>query len=350
MVAPLNWGLGHATRCIPIIKALLQHDFDVLIASDGMALALLRQEFPHLDHVVLPGYDIHYSKKRQNLRLELIKQAPKIVRAIMREKAMIEKLLTQDRIDGIISDNRFGVRHKAIPCVFMTHQIRVLSGWTTSITTFVQRQIIRKFDECWVPDQSYSDNMSGVMSHGITSGIPTKYVGILSRMTKQCVPATYDLLLLLSGPEPQRSLFEQKLISSLRDSTKQILMVRGIVSSHVTKQKFGAIEAVNYLPTHALEKVINATKLIVCRSGYSSIMDLAALGKKAFLVPTPGQYEQEYLAQKFKDEQKAPFCRQEDFIASMLSESDRYKGLGYSNRGEDHFNDWSLLFGIFQGK
>lgn len=127
-------------------------------------------------------------------------------------------------------------------------------------------------------------------------------------------------------------------------------MVRGIVSNHVTKQKFGAIEAVNHLPTHALEKVINATKLIVCRSGYSSIMDLAALGKKAFLVPTPGQYEQEYLAQKFKDEQKAPFCRQEDFIASMLSESDRYKGLGYSNRGEDHFNDWSKLFGIFQGK
>ena len=76
LVAPLNWGLGHATRCIPIIRALKAHNFEPVIASDGAALQLLKKEFPDLEHVELPSYNITYPKNGKRFKSKLISETP----------------------------------------------------------------------------------------------------------------------------------------------------------------------------------------------------------------------------------------------------------------------------------
>ncbi len=152
LVAPLNWGLGHATRCIPIINELLDQGFETVIASDGDALKLLKKEFPHLEHHELPGYNIQYSRKRILFKLKLLLQVPRIIATIRRENLITRELIRKYNISGIISDNRWGVRSSKIPSVFVTHQLKVLSGTSTTLSSKLQQTYIRKFTECWVPD------------------------------------------------------------------------------------------------------------------------------------------------------------------------------------------------------
>ena len=155
IVAPLNWGLGHATRCIPIIYALLQNNFTPIIASDGKALELLQKEFPQLRSLKLPSYSISYGK---NLKRNLLLQFPKILSAVKKERKIIAQIIEKEtNIVGIISDNRFGVLNAKIPSVYITHQLTVLSGFTTFFTRKIHQSIIKNFDECWVPDTSNSE-------------------------------------------------------------------------------------------------------------------------------------------------------------------------------------------------
>jgi predicted glycosyltransferase len=346
LVAPLNWGLGHAARCIPIIRSLLQNNFSVLLGSDGSALALMRLEFPDLDYVLLPEYHITYPDNAKNLKAHLISQIPSIFRAMREEKVIVGQLVAQGRIDGVISDNRFGVRHKDIPSVFVSHQIRVLSGWSTFITSFAHQQIIKKFDQCWVPDYPGKENLSGAMGHVSNWQHPMRYLGPLSRMKPFKTPIEYDLLILLSGPEPQRTLLEQKLVSELQNSSRRILMVRGVVTNQQQKEKQGVIQTINFLTSAALEQAINSSTLILCRSGYTNIIDLSILQKKVFFIPTPGQYEQEYLARRLKRLNQAAYCHQDDFKETLLNEVDRYEGLHlYAPQLQD--SGLKLLFGIF---
>ena len=215
LIAPLNWGLGHATRCIPIINALLEFNFEPVIASDGKALEFLKKEFPELEFIELPSYNISYSKKGSHLKLKLLKDAPKILKAIKTEHNIVQDLIVKNNIYGIISDNRFGVYSKKVPSVYITHQLNVLSGNTTFISTKLHQKTIKKFDECWVPDFKKNYSLSGVLGHSENPLIPTKYIGALSRFSKMSLQTKYDLMVLLSGPEPQRGLLEQKLFKEL---------------------------------------------------------------------------------------------------------------------------------------
>jgi len=187
LVAPLNWGLGHAARCIPVIRELEKNGFNPIIASDGIALELLKKEFPHLIALELPSYNIHYSKKSANLKWKLFINSPTITKAIILEKKLVKKWNKKYRFDGIISDNRLGVRNKNIQSVFITHQLNVLSGKTTWISTKLHHYFIRKFDECWVPDFKNFPNFSGLLGHlkkDKTEKLNLKYIGILSRFEK----------------------------------------------------------------------------------------------------------------------------------------------------------------------
>ena len=152
LVAPLNWGLGHATRCIPIIRELEKNGFTPIIASDGIALELLQKEFPYLQSVALPSYEIEYAIDGANFKWKLIKNSPKMIQAIFEEKKLVKNLVTTFDLKGIISDNRLGVRSKKIPSVFITHQLNVLSGKTTWISSKLHQHYIKKFTECWIPD------------------------------------------------------------------------------------------------------------------------------------------------------------------------------------------------------
>ena len=344
LVAPLNWGLGHATRCIPIIKALEQQGFNPIIASDGVALALLKKEFPHLISVELPGYNISYSENGKNFKWKLIAQLPKMFRAVRNEKKEVRKLVSKYNINGIISDNRLGVHSKHVPSVFITHQLRVLSGKTSWFTTKVHTLFIAKFNQCWVPDVEKSPNLSGKLGHLEDSLKNTFYLGPLSRFEKEKLPIKHDLMVILSGPEPQRTLLEVKLIAELKTFSKPILFVKGNIEKEQKIWKEDHFTFYNFMNSEQLNTAFNESELVLCRSGYTTVMDLAKLEKKAFFIPTPGQFEQEYLARKYTKVGIAPSCNQDDFKLAMLSDVAFYKG--FKNYAIEI--DWNNLFSLFK--
>jgi uncharacterized protein (TIGR00661 family) len=346
LVAPLNWGLGHATRCIPIVKALLEHNFEPIIASDGEALKLLEKEFPHLQTIQLPSYNITYSKKAKNFKYKLLKDAPKTLKAIRAERKLVTKLVNRKEIDGIISDNRLGVRSKQVPSVFITHQLNVLSGYTTWISSIIQQGIIKKFDACWVPDVKGEPNLCGELGHLKNSDLNIEYLGTVSRLEKRDVKTKYDLLVLLSGPEPQRTLLEDLLKEEITAFTGRVLMVRGCIEHDQKKETKDHFTSINFLTSEELEIAINQSEIILSRSGYTTILDLAKLEKKAFFIPTPGQYEQEYLAKRLNKLGVAPFSAQEDFRLNDLERISDYSG--FTSLGETV--NYKRLFRLFQSE
>jgi len=209
LVGILNWGLGHTTRCIPILEALNKQGFEVFIASDGDALALLKKEFPHLKTIALPSYNISYSRNSLFLKWKLLTESPRIFNTIKKEKNLVEKLVRQYKFSGIISDNRWGCRHPEIKSVFITHQYNVLSGLTTYFSSKLHQKYISKFDECWIPDSPKTPNLSGKMGHLKVQQNHIKYIGTLSRFQKKNLKIKYEIAVILSGPEPQRSLLEE---------------------------------------------------------------------------------------------------------------------------------------------
>jgi len=348
LVAPLNWGLGHATRCIPIIRALLAHNFMVLLASDGAALLLLQKEFPELESIELPSYNIRYPKKGSYFKWKIILKLPQLKKTMVAEKLLVEKLVKSGKIQGIISDNRFGIRSKAIPSVYITHQLNVLTGSTTFFSSKIHQNIIKKFDLCWVPDvDDVVMNLSGKLGHLEKNPFAINYMGVLSRMEKKQLPKDIDILLLLSGPEPQRTFFEEKLKTDFKGNKKNILMVRGVVEKEQKWENFENIKTVNFMQNKELEETINKSEIVVSRSGYTTIMDLTMLEKKVFFVPTPGQYEQEYLAKRLKSLGIAPSCKQEKFKVKKLNKVAVYKGLKTLSQQQVNFSE---LFSLFEGK
>jgi len=343
LVAPLHWGLGHATRCIPIIQALLNHNFNVIIASDGGALAFLRKEFPNLKSIELPSYNITYPKNGEKFKWQLLLKLPKIKKVISEEKKIVKQLISEGKIQGIISDNRLGIRSEKVPSVYITHQLNVLSGNTTFYSTKAHQSIIKKFDECWVPDIEGKSSLSGELGHLTTTPFPIKFLGVLSRMKKIDLPIKFDILILLSGPEPQRTLLEEKLIQELKGKNKRVLLVQGRVEKFQKKEQIKNITRINFMESKELEKSINESELIISRSGYTTIMDLATLNKKAFFIPTPGQFEQEYLAKRMRESQIAPFCKQEDFNIEKLKEVEIYNELSVENQETDYYELFSLF-------
>lgn len=325
LVAPLNWGLGHAARSIPIIRELMQQGHHLIIASDGVALDFLRKEFPLLIFEELPPYDISYSSNSFWMKLKLLFQTPKMMHSVLAEKKVTKELIRKYNIDLIISDNRFGVRDDSVRSIFITHQLKVLSGWTTWLSTKAHQLLHRQFDEIWVPDFEGEQNLSGILGH-FRKNRKLKYVGLLSRFEKREIKTKYDLLVVLSGPEPQRSILEEKLLRELETLESKIVLIRGIVEKKQTVKTINHLKIYNFALSDELEKLINASDIIISRSGYTSIMDYCKLEKKVFFIPTPKQYEQEYLATYLEDLGIAPFAKQKDFNIKQLGSLQNYKG------------------------
>lgn len=327
LVCPLDWGLGHATRCIPVIRALAGAGAVPVIASDGRQLTLLRTEFPDAEYVELPGYGVRYSVKVP-AALFLLLSVPRLLHAVIREHRKLKKLVRELNIDAVISDNRYGLWHRRIPSALITHQLniipppflRVFAPFLREATRF----FIRRFDECWVPDFAGTPNLSGKLSHG--SGIPanTRYIGLLSRFsgmsTGNGTAKEYDILALVSGPEPQRSIFENLLKEQFPLQGKRCLLLSGTPENQEIRTIKPGLDAAGHLPAGQLEALLGNGPLVIARSGYSTLMDLAFTGNKAILVPTPGQTEQEYLAGFLDNQGFFTTCRQSDLNLSNAVE------------------------------
>lgn len=300
LIAPLDWGLGHATRCIPIINALIRKNCNVLIASEGKIKNVLQQEFPQLIFIDLRGYRIRYSKNSWALLFQVGKQIPKILSTIQYEKERLKEIVKEHNIHGIISDNRYGFYHESIHSVFITHQLRIKTPFGKIADDYLQKlnySYIDKFNECWVPDTKNERNLGGALSHPEKKpASPLKYIGPISRFQKPKSQKENDLLILLSGPEPQRTILENLLVQQLNNYNGPVVFVRGLPGELHQLNLTSNISVHNHLPAEELYHAISETSMVISRCGYSTVMDLAALMKKSILIPTPGQTEQEYLA------------------------------------------------------
>jgi uncharacterized protein (TIGR00661 family) len=298
LISPLDWGLGHATRCIPIITALLTKGFAVFIGAENAGGSLLQKEFPDIKIIPLQGYRISYSKNKLFFLWKVIEQLPKIMTAIKRENRWLKKVINEYKIDIVISDNRFGLYSKNAYCIFITHQLHIKTGnrFTEKIVQKINYTYIQRFNECWVIDEEGNNNLAGDLSHPKQlPNVPLKYIGVLSRFKKYELEKKYDLLVLLSGPEPQRTIFENILIEQMKVLQLDIVFVRGLPAVE-DKLAVGDLKIYNHLPASALNELILSSKIIIARSGYTTVMDIAALQQKAIFVATPGQTEQEYLS------------------------------------------------------
>jgi UDP-N-acetylglucosamine transferase subunit ALG13 len=306
LVAPLDWGLGHSTRCIPLINYLLSLNCSVIIATDGAQEKLLKQEFPTLAFVQLQGYKIQYTSQQRFFALKILLQLPKIFTAILSEKKWLSKFVSNNKIDAVISDNRYGLHHPSIRCIFITHQLTVKApfAFAEKLIQFFNYLFINKFKECWVPDCGSKPNIAGTLSHPRKLPvIPVKYLGGISRFEgKGNQVKEYELLIVISGPEPQRSVFEKKMLAELQSFKNKVLFVRGLPERNDVLQSPENVTFKNHLSATQMEDAFNKSEYIISRTGYTTVMDICKLQKKAILVPTPGQTEQEYLAKHLTEQ------------------------------------------------
>ncbi len=311
----LNWGMGHASRSVPLIRALLRAGAKVTLASDGVAAELFRSEFPDLEVHELPGYKVSYPSR--NVYLNVLRSSLSILRAIWLERIWLRRFRRVHQLDAIISDNRYGIVAADIPSVLITHQLRLYGHWkwANRIGEWFMRRWILRFREVWVPDWAGSRSLTGGMAAWPYKSPPVLYIGPLSRF--EPVPPggqrDIDILAVLSGPEPQRGIFEQKVHTQLAAIPGHHVIVRG------TRTPLPAwyhaqpgVEVIDLLPADVLQKLAGKARMQVSRSGYSTVMDLVYSGLPALLVPTPGQFEQEYLTVCLRGKGPWQFQQQRD--------------------------------------
>ena len=333
LLAPLDWGLGHATRCIPVIKLLMGLGADVIIAAEGSIASLFQKEFPGIVILRLKGYKISYSSSKSFFFLKMFMQVPRILSVMKYENEWLNRVITEHEIDAVISDNRFGFYTKKVPSVFITHQLYIKTG-SNILDKQAQKinyRYINRFTECWVPDAEGNNNLAGKLSHPEKlPAIPVKWLGVLSRCQITEVQKITDLLIMISGPEPQRGIFEQNLLPQLKNINGSIVFLRGLPATNdalISENK--NVTIYNHLPSKALNEIIQQSKLVVARCGYSTVMDLASLKQKAILIPTPGQTEQEYLSDYLKEKKLFFTVKQEDF--SLEKEMENVKAFEFAS-------------------
>jgi len=328
LVAPLDWGLGHATRCIPVIKEILKRGCDVYIVGDKSTFSLLKKEFPSCVFLRCKGYEIKYGQSKRAFFSTMLLQLPKISFTVFRENRWLKKTVKKYKIDAVISDNRFGMYHKEALSIYITHQLQIKTG--SVFADFIAQKIhyffINKYSTCWVPDEK-ENGLGGELSHPKKSPANVEYVGILSRFNSIHSEKIYDLLVTISGPEPQRTNFEKKILEQLKEFSGSVLLVRGLPDSNETLTSNNAsVKIANHLTAQELNEALEQSKMVIGRSGYTTIMDLAILKKKAILIPTPGQTEQEYLA-KYLFKENYFFSVEEDnfSIADSTEKADHFQ-------------------------
>jgi hypothetical protein len=297
LYAVLDWGLGHATRSYPLIRHLMDQDIEVVLAGNGPSLHWLRKRLPGLAYHEKPGKAIRYSKSFNTLKIA--SQGPSFLASAQDEKAWTQALLNKEHFDGIISDNCYGVCSKDVPSVLITHQLNLP---VPSVFTAAGKKIIRRltavFQEVWVPDLEGRVNLAGQLSHPDITG-KARYIGILSQSTSFSDTETPPLVGMVSGPEPHRTVMEEALIRLFRADKRQAYIFAGRPKEE--DRTLDNVEVRYDASSAFLMHALKRADVIVCRSGYSSLMDLAALKKSAILVPTPGQPEQEFLADHWQE-------------------------------------------------
>ena len=311
LVAPLNWGLGHASRCVPLIRRFLAEGHEVILGGDGESLTLLRRHFSTLRYTYLAPLQLRYSQSNRQV-LAMMRAIPQLILWAIKDHAMLAGILREEHIDRVVSDNRFGLYNSAAECVYLTHQLHIFLPrgwrWAERIAQSLHARIYKRYDKVWVPDYAeLPKSLSGELGHPNHVSCPIEYIGPLSRFEKLVSDIAhpshvYDVVAVLSGLEPQRTMLEQEIRNRYAGGKEKVLIVQGLMNKPNTRIKRANVTIVPYMDDKEMAEVLLCAKHIIARSGYSTVMDMEALGvmHKAQLIPTPGQPEQEYLAQWIK--------------------------------------------------
>jgi len=296
LYAVLNWGLGHASRSIPLIQQLIDQDNYIDLGTDGIALSLLQKELPCLNRIGLASLNIDY--RYQSMVLNMAIQLPKLIKSYKQDRKIIKSIQADKPYDIIISDHRYACYSQRSHSIFLGHQLSILSDETrkSHLASRLNAKMINAFDEVWVPDHS-DKRLTGILSDNPLINIPTQYIGPLSRFKSLDKQANkrYKAAIILSGPEPRRTILETEIIAQLsRLAQEDFILVRGIEKGLNTPHK--NIEVKTILKHEEISEILNHSECIISRAGYSTIMDVAALDMKALLIPTEGQTEQQFLS------------------------------------------------------
>lgn len=311
----LDWGLGHATRSIPVIEALLQRGYDVHLAGEGNSLLLLKNHFQNLKAHDLFGIQVRFTDSS----FGIIWMIPQLLKAIKKEHEKFLNLCNDIKPDLIISDNRYGAWHPTIQSIFIGHQLYLqapnrFTKWVEPILFHFHSKFLKRFSKIWIPDAAGENNLSGILAHhpSIAQSLNCEFIGPLSRFNSSDNHPTenyYEVVVLISGPEPQRSIFQEACLQEAMRINKKTLILLGQPNKNEQITK-GSITLVSHLSKNELAPIIKSAQYIVCRSGYSTLMDLAKLNKTALCIPTPGQTEQLYLAKHLSNQHKIVFQEQ----------------------------------------
>ena len=331
LVCSLNWGLGHASRDVPVIRKLVNAGHEVILAGDGMPLKMLETEFPHLRRIHFPQtFRISYFRHLPAW-LKIFLLSPFLLYDIFIEHYRLKKVIRTHQPDMVISDNRYGLWSRGVKSILITHQcsirLPVPLRFLELPAALVLNMLIEKFDRCWIPDHPGKQNLSGDLSHRFPLPANAEFIGPLSRFSGPAGKVAMGekpwhktladlhepiLMVLLSGPEPQRTRLEKIILKQIPDLEITTLILQGLPGNGPTSKIGPQQFLIPHLPTPLLHQTMQKAGYIICRSGYSSIMDLVNLQKKAMLIPTPGQTEQEYLANRLNGKGTFLSCRQKE--------------------------------------
>lgn len=333
LVCPLDWGLGHATRVVPVIELLLKKQARVIIGADNRPLAFLKVRFPGCEFIKFPGFQPNYPASG-SMALAMIKSYPEMMKAAKQANRQLQQFIAEKQIDIVISDNRYELYSKNAYTVFITHQLNIQTPGISSLAKpFIQSKIygyIKKYNELWIPDVESDPNLSGELSHFKKMPIKnTHFIGPLSRFSlikPKRSTEEIDLLIMLSGPEPQRSILEKLLVEQALKTNYTTVVLQGKPEGKEETLRDN-VRLIPHLNDEKIAEYMLIAKHIICRPGYSTLIDLVTLGKKAIFIPTPGQTEQEYLAEKLKREKLFYSGTQNSLdIEFALSQLGKYPG------------------------
>ena len=298
LICPLEWGLGHAARMIPLAEKLRDLNYNIIFGAGEKHLAFLQNEVPGLTYINFPGFRPVYSRFLPQY-IVLLFEIPVLIYHIISEHFRLKKIIRDYSISTVISDNRFGLWNKKIRTVYITHQPLIpfprVFSFLEFTGTYLHMKIIRKYTFCFIPDLPGDLNLTGRLSHGFKLPENTRFTGILSRFFG--LPASTDspssdpgyITVILSGPEPQRGILEKKLTSILKKKDHPVVILGGRPGKQTVMTSYGNITRYDHLHRQAMKEVISGSGTIISRAGYTTIMELISLGRSAIIIPTPGQ-------------------------------------------------------------
>lgn len=323
LLSPLNWGLGHVSRTIPIIQKLIHQNNEVLICCDQEQETFYRHYFPQLQYIFHQGYPFQF-KGKGNWTLDLLSNFNTLHRRLITEKQEVQRLVDTFQPDLIISDQRYGFISKQVKSVIISHQLKLPLPTWNFLPQIWNQKLLTDFDEIWIPDIE-NHLLSGDLSKKKMKNI--HFLGFCSRFSSffeqnkekaESSSPIYKYLGVISGPSPYKEQFFELLCQKLikTDQNSAIIVPKGVnVDLFKESKKLTFFISPN---VHQFSELLLQSEKIISRAGYSTLMDLTVLKKEAILIPTPRQFEQIYLAKLHKNNKMWTFLSEKDWKVTEL--------------------------------